>query len=427
MSAFILPTTEIDTLVSTLALNSAAAKAFEILAPIVRDSISLEAVAYNLHSMNVDAVNARYDEDTQPHYRPSINESNASSLEAIERIASCLRYNSAEGNVPTRPLWIAIDQIADLLEVLAKEEKREANRAKLEQARQQDAQAKERGFAWMAANKPDTATHAIIAELHQDESDSQSDYFSSRRVGYRFLGWSTHGRDLFSEMRKAAATCEDTRHLGPGCNEYSVQLNGNPQEHWAPFSLLDVNGVCAWNTETEAQAALAAALAEDAASNAAVPFLPYCPNVPYGAKIHCESVEHREKWSMGSGYFLQRGSKHSGWRVHKVECGSHLASVIGHDARLFTAPAATPAATEKPTTETPAPAVAVAEVQVTENTEKNGVEIRFPSKPPAFLLTTLKSLGWKWSKFSACWYRTATDDARKLAHDIAATWTATQA
>lgn len=60
-------------------------------------------------------------------------------------------------------------------------------------------------------------------------------------------------------------------------------------------------------------------------------------------------------------------------------------------------------------------------VTITENTEKQGIEIRFPSKPPAFLLETLKSLGWRWSRASCCWYAKASAEARTFAQNIADT------
>jgi hypothetical protein len=44
-------------------------------------------------------------------------------------------------------------------------------------------------------------------------------------------------------------------------------------------------------------------------------------------------------------------------------------------------------------------------VTVTENEEKDGVEIRFASKPDPATLERIKSAGgWKWSRFSKCWY-----------------------
>ena len=38
------------------------------------------------------------------------------------------------------------------------------------------------------------------------------------------------------------------------------------------------------------------------------------------------------------------------------------------------------------------------------NREKNGVELYFPSKPDADTLAYLKHHGWRWSRFSSCWY-----------------------
>lgn len=105
----------------------------------------------------------------------------------------------------------------------------------------------------------------------------------------------------------------------------------------------------------------------------------------------------------------------------------------------FTTPCSTPAAAPKPaalvtpsdtseTSETSAPSDTNTTppqtlVRIVENTAKNGVEIHFPSKPPAFLLDSLKALGWRWSRATACWYHRATEDARTFAQTIAASWT----
>lgn len=47
-----------------------------------------------------------------------------------------------------------------------------------------------------------------------------------------------------------------------------------------------------------------------------------------------DDVEHREDWSMGSGYFLQEGRKYSGWRVKKVRLSygiRPIAEAVGKD------------------------------------------------------------------------------------------------
>lgn len=93
---------------------------------------------------------------------------------------------------------------------------------------------------------PENALGVIVARLKQDESDSQSDYFASRTTRTVILGFSTHKRDIFSEMRKHASNFEETAYLA----EYN------------------------------------------------------------------EDYEHREKYSMGAGYYLGE-SKYSGWIIEK--------------------------------------------------------------------------------------------------------------
>lgn len=93
---------------------------------------------------------------------------------------------------------------------------------------------------------PENALGVIVARLKQDESDSQSDYFASRTTRTVILGFSTHKRDIFSEMRKHASNFEETAYL----TEYN------------------------------------------------------------------EDYEHREKYSMGAGYYLGE-SKYHGWIIEK--------------------------------------------------------------------------------------------------------------
>jgi hypothetical protein len=185
--------------------------------------------------------------------------------------------------------------------------------------------------------------YAIIAELQQDESDSQSDYFASRTTTTIVLALSSHGKDLFSEMRKAAALMPETAHLGPGRDEWRVMklAPAGDHRHW-DGRLGEYEGKSTFGTRAEAQAFLDAALARDQAKRDAVPFMPFCPEVPNGAEIECESVEHREKYSMGKGFYLQVGS-YGGWRVKKTHI-SHVYAAIGRgDHRLgIKAPKAEP-------------------------------------------------------------------------------------
>ncbi|MDR2056996.1 MAG: fusion protein [Dysgonamonadaceae bacterium] len=93
---------------------------------------------------------------------------------------------------------------------------------------------------------PEDAKAAIIAELHENESDSMTDYYGYRTQRTVLLGFSTHTRDLFSEMRKYAANFTETAYLTEDNKDY----------------------------------------------------------------------EHREKYSMGDGYYLGK-SKYGGWIITK--------------------------------------------------------------------------------------------------------------
>jgi hypothetical protein len=60
----------------------------------------------------------------------------------------------------------------------------------------------------------------IVAELHKNESDSMTDYFGYSTIRTVILGFSTHTKDLFAEMRKHAANFEETAHLTEVNEEY---------------------------------------------------------------------------------------------------------------------------------------------------------------------------------------------------------------
>jgi hypothetical protein len=122
-----------------------------------------------------------------------------------------------------------------------------------------------------AGKLPPWAKAVIIAERVKDQSDSMSDYWGSTTAETVILAFSTHTRDLFPELRKAALNYADTRDLFD-----------------AP-----------------------------------------------------ETAEHREKYSMGGGFYLKAGSRHGdGWRVSKNELYRGVDSIpVGKWS--LTAPAAT--------------------------------------------------------------------------------------
>lgn len=92
----------------------------------------------------------------------------------------------------------------------------EARQRKQEHSAQLKAIGKER-----LQNLVPTDTKAvIIAELHEDESDSMTDYFGYHTRRTVILGFSTHTKDLFSELRKYAVNFEETAHLAEANEKY---------------------------------------------------------------------------------------------------------------------------------------------------------------------------------------------------------------
>jgi hypothetical protein len=107
---------------------------------------------------------------------------------------------------------------------------------------------------------------AIVAELMEDDSDSQTDYFASHATRTVVLAFSRHKRDLFSEMRKAGARS----------------------------------------------------------------------TIPEIRTLAAEGEEHREKWSMGHGYYIagKRG-QYSGWNIRKTYISDEVLEAMGRSAEEY--------------------------------------------------------------------------------------------
>lgn len=136
-------------------------------------------------------------------------------------------------------------EVAILLQEAQAKAKAEADEAERERIRVEEV--KEIGRKRFAEIFPEDAQAVIVARLKQDESDSQTDYFASSTVHTVILGFSTHKRDIFSEMRKHASNFKETAYLSKYNQDY----------------------------------------------------------------------EHREKYSMGAGYYLGESNYH-GWIIEKV-------------------------------------------------------------------------------------------------------------
>jgi len=96
------------------------------------------------------------------------------------------------------------------------EEKRKERMA----AEEHDEQLKVIGRKRLAAIVPKDVKGVIVAELHEDDSDVMTDYFSFSIRKRVILGFSNQGKDLFSELRKYAANFSETAHLAEDNKKY---------------------------------------------------------------------------------------------------------------------------------------------------------------------------------------------------------------
>jgi len=109
---------------------------------------------------------------------------------------------------------------------------------------------------------------ALIVAIHEiDNCEIQTDYFNTTTREKVILGYSTHKRDIFSEMRKLADRIPETAHLKtpPDTDENKQTLTEENKSWWHPAD------------------------------------------------------EHREKYSMGAGYYLKAAHRYStGWKIEKA-------------------------------------------------------------------------------------------------------------
>lgn len=200
-----------------------------------------------------------------------------------------------------------------------------------------NAEIKARGLLILAEKKPDWAKAAIVAHLENNTSDPYTDYHGHTTEKTVIIGWSKHTRDLFPEMRKAAANCgmEQLKELGPGNDQWRAYLAwdhnssdldakekrfiSNYEAHYYKGCGLDISmddgKSPVFLTENELDQWL-----QDKTAPAGTEY-----------KKSVESFEHRQKYSMGGGYFLKNGHRDSsGWKVRK-DCCNNLEMIAGQE------------------------------------------------------------------------------------------------
>jgi hypothetical protein len=112
----------------------------------------------------------------------------------------------------------------DAFEVAILRSEAEQNAQAEQDAKQQEQERAEQlkaiGRQRLEAIVPADAKAVIVAELHEDESNSMTDYFGYSTKRTVILGFSGHTKDIFSEMRKHAANFDGTAYLAAENKDY---------------------------------------------------------------------------------------------------------------------------------------------------------------------------------------------------------------
>ena len=250
--------------------------------------------------------------DSFEEFEGKISRSNANALtKAVEGARAGLDTTT----IPVRDERMTREEVDAKAEKTANYQREAQERDAIRKATQESNQAE------LAAHVPPGALYAIVAELVQDESDSMSDYWGSKRVKTVVIGWSFTERENFKKLRQAAAGFEPTAHLAPGIEPTTVHMSGGPfsgpARFWSADPLGDGSGprwsraqsdIQHFDNHDLAEAALRAA-GED----------PSDPKIHF----HSTSLEHRDNYSMGRGNWVGVGSQHcSGWKVCRASFSS---------------------------------------------------------------------------------------------------------
>lgn len=214
-------------------------------------------------------------------------------------------------------------------EVLTLWEKSEAKMARMKEAQTKANTEADRlealGRELFKKHIPETAKALIIACYDINESDIQSDYFAHRSQGLVILGYSLHTKDLFSEMRKYAEKLPETKHLGISKGHFEARViiaddiysngsyyNKGQYSRWHREIEQDGKGnIIVFSTKKEAEDYILSKGRPDSITFDG-------KLISFDWSIEEEELEHREKWSMGSGYYLKDGySNSTGWTVSK--------------------------------------------------------------------------------------------------------------
>jgi hypothetical protein len=286
-----------------------------------------------------------------------------------EKFGIGIYYNEGE--------TLPIEQVNDLVNQArqATEERHEAERKAGEVAAKEKAAKIEKGRAIISVI-PEGVQAVIMGIRFSTTYDPYADYNSHPETNEEviYLAWSNHTRDIFTEMRKAADKYERTKHLGTGKGIYTVkEINENRTTAAEQILLTDAGeaeALCNEKNKPENRRA----------GNTWI--------------VEVSEIEHREKYSMGSGYYLKGGE----WKVKKGSIGRDSLEnfqIAAAEGRFF---CNIQEATTKEATKLETQEVKAGQVQIIDYSEK-AIAVIGDTKP---IKDKLKSLGGKFNFRLSC-------------------------
>jgi len=240
----------------------------------------------------------------------------------------------------------------------------------------------------------------IVANHRVDDSDPQTDYFASHTSKTVILAPSNHTRDLFSEMRKAAELLPETQHLGVGKGHFSpyVQIDEDFQDDicyhqgqhspWhRDFDHDDLGNGLVFHSREEAETYIQE-------KGEPHPMKVGENEITFSWAINEDEIEHREKYSMGRGYYLAHPYYRGGWEVRKYS-GSprrehYIALALRYDHLTGS--------------ETEEEVKGVDQGGYRVKYDRDWTWIFFDSKPSEETREALKAKGGRWSRKRTGWY-----------------------
>ncbi|WP_010323634.1 hypothetical protein [Marinobacterium stanieri] len=251
--------------------------------------------------------------------------------------------------------WAAITPAQAEALASAQENEQNAKMRATELKRQKEEQEAQAFRDELAKRMPEDCRGVIVAELEASKCDSMTDYFASKTTRVVIIGFSTHNRNNFNEMRKAIAAADlaDVPELAKLADKDQGE---ECRENWS-----------------------------------------------MGKGFYLQEVG---------------ASSYSGWEVRKIRAWRDNALTASDvpvgELRMPGGGEPDPEPRKRKESSDKAEGVSVRL-----NAEKQGVEVVFSSKPGEEVRAQLKAQGFRWSRRGGFWYAKQTPERLAFARDLA--------